>query len=61
MNEAGVPAGQHRTLGAVEGVAALAVVRRILTGPQSDRQLIEAATTIIPTNNTALDDTITLA
>lgn len=36
-------------------------VRWILIGPRSDREPVEAATTIIPTGNAALDDTITLA
>jgi hypothetical protein len=33
----------------------------LLTGPESDRQLVEAATIIISTDDAALDDTINLA
>lgn len=44
----------------VEGVPAVAVARWMLTGPQSGHQPVEAATIIIPTNNTTLNDTITL-
>jgi hypothetical protein len=38
----------------------LTVARRILTGPESDRQPVEAANIIIPADNVALDYTINL-
>jgi len=36
------------------------VTRRMLTGPENDRQPVEAANIIIPADNTALDYTINL-
>ena len=36
------------------------VTRRMLTGPENDRQPVEVANIIIPADNTALDYTINL-
>lgn len=51
---------ERGTLTLAEGVPVLTVVRRMLTGPESDRQPVEAANIIIPADNTALDYTIDL-
>ena len=42
------------------GVPVLVETRRMLTGPENDRQPVESANIIIPADNTALDYTITL-
>lgn len=51
---------ERRTLSIAEGVPILTVARRMLTGPEEDRQPVEAANIIIPADNTALDYTINL-
>ena len=51
---------ERRTLSITEGVPVLLVTRRMLTGPESDRQPVEAANIIIPATSTALDYTIDL-
>lgn len=51
---------ERRTLNIADGVPVLTVARRMLTGPQSDRHPVEAATIIIPADTTALDYTINL-
>ena len=51
--------GPHR-FARGSGVPVLVVTRRMLTGPENDRQPVEAANIIIPADNTALDYTINL-
>lgn len=51
---------ERRTLGITEGIPILTVARRMLTGPEGDRQPVEEANTIIPADNTALDYMINL-
>lgn len=51
---------ERRTLHIADGVPVLLVTRRMLTGPENDRQPVEAANIIIPADNTALDYTIDL-
>lgn len=51
---------ERRTLTIAEGIPVLIVTRRMLTGPENDREPVEAANIIIPADNIALDYTINL-
>jgi GntR family transcriptional regulator len=51
---------ERRVLNIADGVPVLTVARRMLTGPEGERQPVEAANIIIPAHNTALDYTINL-
>lgn len=51
---------ERRTLSIPDGVPVLTVTRRMLTGPEVERQPVEVANIIIPADNTALDYTINL-
>ena len=51
---------ERRTLNIAEGVPVLIVARRMLTGPENNRQPVEAANIIIPADSIALDYTINL-
>jgi GntR family transcriptional regulator len=51
---------ERRTLNIPEGVPVLTVAQRMLTGPEHDRQPVEAANIIIPAADITLDYTINL-